>query len=311
MIGNLFCLPLENLHPPILPGYEKWNAAMEHFVTTGFGSHFKSFEAFGHMDKSAIEANAGLGPLVFLFGALTAGLAVLAGLSSRRGGGAGGRWFWLLRLAPWGALLVFMAKVGTAQIGRHASPYYLLLFPLFLALPGNGELTRRGWWRLLAWGQLLLTALVLIISRERPILPVQMVLGAVEKSHPQWHWAGKIRESFSIRLAMEERKEWVGTHFPAGEKVVGYAVVRGSMEPGMWLPFGSREVYRVLPGETPEDLRARGVHYVIADGEGMKRFQSTPEEWLRQMRGEEAGHLDYAILPGVTNRVYLVHLAGQ
>lgn len=44
IIGNAFCIPLQNLLPPVFPWVESWNATMEHFVQTPFGSHFASFE---------------------------------------------------------------------------------------------------------------------------------------------------------------------------------------------------------------------------------------------------------------------------
>ena len=308
LVGNVFCLPLQNLAPPVMPADAKWNALMEHFVQTKWGAHFQSFESFGHIDKSAIEANAGLGPLLFLFAILTAVLAV----RGCRPGAMDDRWerrWWLaLRLAPWLALAVFMAKVGTAQIGRHAAVYYILLFPLVLAWPANGRLVRRGWWRglgLLAMG---FTSLVLVVSRERPLFPVNTILGYWGDRHPQWKAVASARATYGVRLSVEAKKRWARDCFPPGEPAVGYAVLRGPMEESMWVPFGSRRVYRILPGDSPGQFQAAGVRYVITDDDGLKKMDLTVADWMRAMHATLAGSENFLMRPGVTNRAYLLRL---
>ena len=73
VIGNAFCIPLQNLMPPfheLLPPYFRystslWNEMMRHFVMTPFGAHFSSFENFGCLSadyyRGICEGNAGIG----------------------------------------------------------------------------------------------------------------------------------------------------------------------------------------------------------------------------------------------------------
>jgi len=67
IVGNAFCLPLQNLEPPFFPWTDKWNGLMQHFLQTSFGSHFASFENFGYLRRSMTEEAAGIGlGIVFL-----------------------------------------------------------------------------------------------------------------------------------------------------------------------------------------------------------------------------------------------------
>ena len=59
-IGNAFCIPAQNLQPPIFPWAGRWNEAMKHFLQTPFGSHFVSFEDFGLLGRAVTAGNAGV-----------------------------------------------------------------------------------------------------------------------------------------------------------------------------------------------------------------------------------------------------------
>ena len=73
VIGNAFCLPLQNLLPPfheLLPPFFRysvslWNERMLHFLQTPFGAHFSSFVNFGYLSaeyyRGICDGNAGIG----------------------------------------------------------------------------------------------------------------------------------------------------------------------------------------------------------------------------------------------------------
>lgn len=72
ILGNAFCLPVQNLVPPYYelmpPLYSYWanlwNELMGHFLNTALGAHFLSFEKFGFLGSNnshgLSESNAGL-----------------------------------------------------------------------------------------------------------------------------------------------------------------------------------------------------------------------------------------------------------
>ena len=155
VVGNAFCLSLQNLKPPYFPEADEWNDAMHRFVQTDFGSHFASFENFGHMGQGASAADAGIGlwimilTLVSICGAwhYRPLEAIMAGITNNN----------RLRLLPWLLLLLFMAKVGTYANARQLAPYYVFLFPIFLVCAGHADLVRRHWWQLSGLLVMLLT----------------------------------------------------------------------------------------------------------------------------------------------------------
>jgi hypothetical protein len=66
IVGNAFCIPAQNLVPPIFPWAGQWNEMMKHFLRTPFGSHFVSFEDFGLLGRAVTAGNAGLGLAICL-----------------------------------------------------------------------------------------------------------------------------------------------------------------------------------------------------------------------------------------------------
>ena len=160
-IGNIFCLPVQNLIPPYFPFVSQWNEAMTHFVRTPFGSHFQAFEQFGFIaGRGVSEANAGIGLWMFILTFVSIGAAAVF-----RGGIRRRTIFYnhLLSLFKRGAptfslFLFFMAKVATFENARQLAAYYILLFPAVLVSNGHSILVRKRWWQGLGLAAILLTA---------------------------------------------------------------------------------------------------------------------------------------------------------
>lgn len=278
ILGNAFCIPLQNLMPPLhelLPPFFRysvslWNEQMRHFLQTPFGAHFSSFENFGYLSgeyyRGICEGNAGLG----------LGLCVLiiaTWLEMRRQRDVAVHkiiapdpiLFWL-RLVPWALLLLFMAKVGTFSIARHLAPYYLLLFPLFLVKPAHARVVRQRRWQRFGMEMMALAVLVLITAGNRPLLPLPSLW---QKLHA-WFPANEIVADQNARYAESDfqavraRKIFLNQTLPPTETVVGYyPVICDSDELGLWQPLGRRRVEEVTPEDSPENLRARNIRYVV------------------------------------------------
>ena len=196
--GNMFCIPVQNLVAPfyflIPPLYhnwsDAWNQIMADFLQTPFGSHFGSFEKFGFLSgtfyNGISECNAGIGlgicTLILISiwdahrlqkNAPCARLIRFKKLS-----------FWL-RVAPWLALLVFMAKVGTFENARQLAPYYVFLFPIFLVRPGHSLLVRQRGWQRFGLFIMALTGVMIILLTDRPLFPAQTIFSSLHKKFPK------------------------------------------------------------------------------------------------------------------------------
>ena len=279
VVGNLFCLPLQNLMPPFhewLPPYfrysvELWNEQMRHFLLTPLGAHFSSFENFGYLSavyyRGICEGNAGigLGVIVMIF-------ASLFQLRWRRKAGPSdkiartGRWQFWLRAAPWALLVVFMAKVGTFSSARHFAPYYLFLFPSFLVCAGFAQVVRQPRWQRLGLEIMVFTAIVVAAAGNRPLLPIPAVVKLLHEKFPGNEFIADqhARYAESDWVAARARKNFLDQTLPPGESVVGYSPnICDVDETSLWLPYGRRRVECVTAEDSPEYLRSLGLRYVV------------------------------------------------
>jgi len=253
MVGNAFCIPVQNLMPPFFPWSEAWNAMMDRFVQTPFGSHFSSFEQFGLLGHGVSQINAGVGLGVCLMLLLSIATArrfrsKIITKSNRRLSIA-----WVLRLAPWALLLVFMAKVGTYSNARQLAAYYPFLLPIFLAGSGYPDVVRRIWWQRACLAVMSLTVAMLVVARDRPLFPAQTISAWVQCKNLQGNLVSRAMLSFRARFLIQEERNYLKVILPPGEKTVGFVAAIGHNEAAMWLPFGRRRVERLLVKDPPEN----------------------------------------------------------
>ena len=305
LVGNAFCLPLQNLLPPYFPFFNHWNSGMEHFLQTSFGSHFRAFEAFGRLGRAASETNAGIGLWIVLLTGISVCTAKIYGGVRQPPANGGLKW---LRWTPYVSLLIFMAKVDTYANARQMAPYYVFLFPAILVANGHSVLVRKKWWQWSGLMVMLLTAGMLVVARDRPLFPAESILVPLKEKHPQWKFLSKAWDSYACRLATDVQRNAFRDAIPAQEKVLGYATVRGEEEPGQWVPFGRRRVERVLPDDDPRDVQAKGIHYVLVDSSGLGLLQMTIGDWTNRFDGVLVGSLQYESSPGEFDQDYLVRL---
>lgn len=283
IIGNVFLLAVQNLKPPVFPIFNSWNAAMQHFLQTPFGAHFAGFESFGHLSFGIAESGAGIG----------LGITLLILISI----GAARHYRWtacmtrspdqllrLLRWTPWALFLVLMAKIGTYENQRLFASYYFFLFPSLLISPGHSVLVRRRWWQSFALLVMVAAAMLLVVSRDRPLFPAQMVVGRLEAKYPNSKLVANISRTYSSAPDFEKQRLFFRNNLP-DHIVLGYAAEGGLAESCLWLPYGTRKVQRVLPGDPPGQLRASGIRYVVVEDFFLRTTRDTLQQWLARYNG--------------------------
>jgi hypothetical protein len=286
LVGNLFSIPQQNLLPPFFPLADVWNGTMQRFLQTPLGAHFAPFEKFGYLSWGVSEAQAGIGLGICL---LT--LVSLVGVRRFRPAAPGGEtkpgshFLRLIRVTPWILLLVFMAEICTYQNARLVAAYYPLLFPLLLAGPGHARLVRQPWWQWFGLLVMLLAAGMLVVSRMRPLFPAQTILVKLQAKYPHTKIFPELEAAYAAPRAILTAENYFKKDLPPEERVIGYATTNGDSEPGLWLPFGERRVERVLPDDTPEQLRRRGIHYVLVEDLALEADQMTIEQWMQRYDG--------------------------
>ena len=296
VVGNLFCIPVQNLVPPfyeIIPPFysywlSAWNELMGHFLETGLGAHFRSFENFGHLSGTYYhgisEGNAGVGLGICLL--LLYAFQIIRRQKKNAPTSNGVRkdkLLFLLRATPWALLILFMAKVGTFENARHLAPYYAFLLPAFLVMPGQSIVVRDREWQKLGLVVMGFTAALIIASGDRPLFPAKTIFAPLREKFPDNEFIseGYARYVNGAYRIDEARRQYLQSSLLPDESPVGYfALMYDVDEPGLWLPYGRRSVVNITPDDPPELLRAQGIRHVVINGNVLSK--PSLDRWLQQ-----------------------------
>jgi hypothetical protein len=219
------------------------------------------------------------------------------------------RW---IRLTPWILLLAFMAEICIYEEARLLAAYYPLLFPLLLAGLAHARLVRQPWWQWFGLSVMLLAAAMLVVSRQRPLFPEQMIIAKLEAMYPRAKIFPYVDAAYASPRSIVNVENYFDHDIPRSERVIGYATSVGICEPGLWRPFGERRVKRILPDDSPEELRREGIRYVLVDDIGLQAIPMTIDQWTQRYNGTLVTQL--AFLPDRHSplaHVYLVILGSS
>lgn len=190
---------------------------------------------------------------------------------------------WLCRtvlVAAWISLLAYSLKSGMATAGRLVSPYYLLLVPLPLILPGQWQVVRTVWWRLLAAGVFGLAFVALTLSPDRPLWPAQAALSKVLQRYPGQRAATRALDVYRLYASRNDALAGVRQLLPPNLKVVGFIGDGDDCDISLWRPFGSRRVDHFLLSDSQDYIWSR-VHYIVVGGYHLGQDRMTIDDWLR------------------------------
>ena len=288
VVGNVYSIPTENLALPYFPYADVWNSRMAKFVHTPLGAHFAEFEQFGCFNQGVSEKNAGVGLGICILTSIT----LLGGAWHRKQILASCRttpFYSFIRslwIAPWALLLLFMTQLCNYQNARLLAAYYVFLFPLLLTGPGQKYLIRRPWWQRLGLCIMFLTAMMLVVSRDRPLFPAKTIIGQLHAEFPNSKLLSTLWSHYAWPSSVTSLRSYLKEDLPQGERVIGYATIDGFCEPGLWLPFGRDQVERVLVKETAEQLRRHGMHYVVVEDDALARANLTIGGWAKKYSGD-------------------------
>ncbi|EEF59573.1 hypothetical protein [Pedosphaera parvula] len=288
---NILLIGLQNVVPPVFPMAKAWNRMMMKVIPPSslqvLETNFEPGGAHLALGEMQIEEDAGLGLGISVL--LVAG--VIASLRRSKAAGSnlqtqpvGKGYRTAVLMSPFISLLAFMAKSGLTTAARLLTPYYGLLIPVFLVGRGNEGLVRNVWWRRFALLLFIAAGMLLIISPARPLWPARHVLAmAPNRQNPL------LQRAQSVYTVYGERANGFA---PILEKLPPEATVLGLIsfddpETSLWKPFGSRRIKHVLQKDTAEDLRDRGIKYVLVSSEQFSLHYTEPfEEWLGRINAE-------------------------
>jgi hypothetical protein len=131
-------------------------------------------------------------------------------------------------------------------------------------------------------GVFALAGLLVIISQARPLWPASFVLeelNANESPNPKLRRIAAVFATYGQRWdAFKPARD----KLPEGLKVLG-VVTSDDPETSLWRPFGSRRIKHVKHKDTLENLRERGIQYVLVNSNVLSEPVA---QWMEEMHGE-------------------------
>jgi hypothetical protein len=285
LLGNAVLLVTNNFAPTFFPVAHWWNEhALAHFPAALARLMNANFEGgYNALGELQTEDSAGIG-----FGiSVLVVISVAAGLLSRNPQPATrSRLFRLVLVAPWISLLAYCLKTGMVTPARLITPYYPLLFPLLLVGAAQSQIVRRGWWRLLAGGVVLLALAALVVLPSRPLWPAQTILAKAVVAHPNQAQLLRAQKVYEVYRRRSDPLAGIRDAFPPGLKVVGFLGTEDDLDISLWKPYGSRRVAPFGLEDSPESVRQLGIEYAAVSGLELEVKKTTIDAWLRQFNAE-------------------------
>ncbi len=296
-LSNAVILPLANLAPPIFPFPRQWDQWLSHTVPAGCVAGLRANTEAGieefKIPEIQTEESAGLGAgvtwliLIVLARKICAGKILSTAFFSVE---------LLVPLAAWAGVGVFMVQVGAAGPARYLLPFYPLLVAPVLAGADAGNFFRRRLWRNLAWSSFAVSALLLILSVQRPLWPAESVLRSLDAEHSDNFLLKRAWNVYTAYGARADGFAPVLAALPPDANPLGFAAF-DEPETGLWRPFGSRRIVHFSLEDSAADLRARGFKYALVSEYTLSHHSSmTPADWLARVNAEPLQHFELKLL---------------
>ena len=293
LVSNVFMVAIQNLVPPVFPGYKIWDQAVQNALPPALNHRLQ--QAFVEpgaagfkLDSMQTEENAGLG-----FGVSLLLLASMAAAARQNGwklfywqfDSRAAAWLTVLRWLPWISLLALLEQSTIFTIGRVLTPYYGLLLPALLAGPAPARLVRQSWWRMLAGVVFILALGLLTVLPARPLFPAQTVFADLAGPAPQNSLVQLAHRTYGIYAQRHNAFAPVLALLPPDVKTLGLFTY-DDPEAALWQPFGSRRIEHVCPSDTAADLNQKGIHYVLILPHKLEGwFHQTAPAWVHSLGG--------------------------
>jgi hypothetical protein len=289
--NNALLLTIQNLVPPVFPFAKIWNQNAQRCLPLTWRAELeKSFENFGAhwtLGEMEIEETAGLGFGVTALVLLSFGAGLVY---SNRGASdapfSGGPTFHSKAVitSVGIALMVLMAKFGLSTIARLVASFYALCIPAFLLARSQEAVVRTKWWRCGGLLVFLVALIPMILSPARPLWPANSLLARADANKSQLVARAKV--VYAVQRGRWDAFAPARKLLPAELKVLG-VVTSDDPEASLWRPFGHLHVEHVTATDSPQNLRSRGIEYVLVNSAILERdFQQSIEQWSAKMGGK-------------------------
>ena len=289
LFANGVMYTIDNLCPPVFPFASAWNRAADALTPAPLSAllqkYFEPGAAHWKVSEIQVEESAGLGFGITILLVLSILTVVIGhrGRDKRSGAASGDLVTRLVCLTPWVSLIYLMTKLNMTGAVRYLAPSYPLLAMGLLLSPAQSDVVKRTWWRSWALFACGLAVLLVVLSPARPLWPAGWFVD---------HYGSRLRSNKLAERALnayeaKSRRTEVFAPLialvPAGESVVGY-VASDFPETSLWKPLGGRRILHVKADDSGEDIRRRGIKYVLLTPD---RLKEPLPEWLQRRNARD------------------------
>lgn len=262
IVGNTIEIAIFNFAPPIWLRTPSCKRIIPSGIKDRLRRDYPRIEyAAGEMQ---IEERAGVGLGIVACAGLMAGYGLWASfvrrnLKVRRDRQAA----WIAAAAAM-ALLIYMAKMGSEAAARLVAVYYpLIIAGISILASLDGRVVNRALFRLVGVAAMLSSLMLVILSPSRPLFPSKWVGQCLAMVSPSFVARyNRVYEFYAIRFdALKDLRAYI----PENEKVIGFIESGEEPEVSLWRPFGFRQVVRVTPQESRDDLKMHLIHFIVVD----------------------------------------------
>jgi hypothetical protein len=300
--GNLLLFASNNLFPPFFPFAGWWNRSILSLLPTfmrdplvgNFESGFHMVWELQHEDWSGL----GFGvTALLLVSTVWAFFKWPGALKNRRwevpapaqSSMLPASWRWAVFAAAWIALLAYCVKSGMVTGARLISPYYFLLVPVLLVHPGHAFVVRQRPWRLSALLVIALGAAVIVVNPPRPLFPARTIFAASAAHWPGNRLLQRARATYEVYRNRSDPMPGIRHFLPTNEREVGFLGDPDDMDISLWKPYGQRRVKHVLLDDRGDQIRSRGIRYVVVSGGYLASQQVSLDDWLNRVDAQLIG----------------------
>jgi hypothetical protein len=288
--GNGLLLLWHNVIPPFFPFAQWYNQRFLNSLPASVSQTITdNFNSIGVFKVSELPSEDGLCSVGFGATVLLLFSLVVAARTCLRLGPspALSRWRQIaFCAAPFIGLCVVLARSGFA-CSRLVAAFYPFLFASILVFAGHRYVISRRWWPLAANLMMIISVVVVVLTPTRPLLPVRTAIKILGQRFPGNSFVHRADRVYSVYADRADALREIREALPADLKVIGFASSSNDPEVSLWRPFCTRRVAGIVPGDSPEQLRRRGIQYIVFNDHALKLIhRTTIHEWCQRYDGE-------------------------
>ena len=275
VLGNSLQLAKDNLAPPLLPRAMDWKPLLPSHLKADLLRDFPRLDL--HSGELQIEEEAGVGLGIVLF----VSLFIVEGIGARFANPSliiarNSQALWVAGAGAV-ALAAYMSKMGSESTSRLIAAYYpLLIAGILIIVSLDGRIVRRCAFKWFGCIAMLSAIPLVILCPARPLFPEQAVSNIMAKNHVSTEIVERYNRVYSVYASRADAFKELIAVIPPNERAIGFLQSGDDPETSLWRPFGTRKVIEVTPEDSMEEVKARGIHFVVVSQEALTyRYHTT------------------------------------